>query len=86
LLSRAVVYVLQPLAEADLRQMLIGKRTVPIGAVPAVAKDAAADRLLAYADGDARRLLNTLETLGGGGGQRKTDGEVTDDVAAARAG
>jgi putative ATPase len=60
LLSRAAVYVLKSLGEDDLRQ-LIG-RAQAIGAVPAV-QDAAADRLIAYADGDARRLLNTLETL-----------------------
>ena len=33
-----------------------------IDAVPAI-EQAALDRLVAYADGDARRLLNTLETL-----------------------
>ena len=60
LLSRAAVYVLQPLAEDDLRQLVA--RAQAIGAVPAV-EAAAADRLIAYADGDARRLLNTLETL-----------------------
>ncbi|TSE21344.1 Replication-associated recombination protein A [Tepidimonas alkaliphilus] len=60
LLSRATVYVLQPLAEADL-QVLID-RALDSGEAPAL--DAAARRLLvAYADGDARRLLNTLETL-----------------------
>jgi putative ATPase len=75
LLSRAVVYVLQPLAEADLRQ-LIG-RAQAIGAVPAV-QDAAADRLIAYADGDARRLLNTLETLAVAAGSEKL-AEVTDE-------
>jgi putative ATPase len=60
LLSRAAVYVLKSLGEDDLRQ-LIG-RAQAIGAVPAV-EGAASDRLIAYADGDARRLLNTLETL-----------------------
>jgi putative ATPase len=74
LLSRAVVYVLQPLAEADL-QLLIG-RAQAIGAVPAV-QAAAADRLVAYADGDARRLLNTLETLAVAASQEKLP-EVTD--------
>ncbi len=60
LLSRAAVYVLQPLAEADLA--LLVERAQAVGAVPAI--DAPAlQRLLAYADGDARRLLNTLETL-----------------------
>lgn len=75
LLSRAVVYVLQPLSEADLR-LLIG-RAQAIDAVPAV-QDAAADRLVAYADGDARRLLNTLETLSVAAGREQLM-EVTDD-------
>lgn len=60
LLSRAAVYVLQPLGEEDLHQLVV--RAQDIGAVPAV-EAAAAERLIAYADGDARRLLNTLETL-----------------------
>ena len=60
LLSRAAVYVLQPLGEDDLRQLFA--RAHALGAIPAV-ETAAADRLIAYADGDARRLLNTLETL-----------------------
>jgi len=60
LLSRAAVYVLQPLAEGDLRQII--ERAQGIDAVPPM-EDAAAERLIAYADGDARRLLNTLETL-----------------------
>jgi putative ATPase len=60
LLSRAAVYVLQPLSEADLAQIL-GKAQA-LGAVPGI-EEAARDRLVAYADGDARRLLNTLETL-----------------------
>jgi putative ATPase len=60
LLSRAAVYVLQPLSEDDLRQIV--QRAQAIDAVPAI-EDKALDRLIAYADGDARRLLNTLETL-----------------------
>jgi len=60
LLSRAAVYVLQPLAEADLKQ-IVGKAQ-DLGALPPI-EPAALDRLIAYADGDARRLLNTLETL-----------------------
>jgi putative ATPase len=60
LLSRAAVYVLQPLSEDDLRQIV--QRAQAIDAVPAI-EQAALDRLIAYADGDARRLLNTLETL-----------------------
>ena len=60
LLSRAAVYVLQSLNQEDLK--LIVKRAHAIGAVPPLATEAE-QRLIAYADGDARRLLNTLETL-----------------------
>jgi putative ATPase len=60
LLSRAAVYVLQPLGEADLAQLL--QRALDLPDMPQV-QDGARQRLLAYADGDARRLLNTLETL-----------------------
>jgi len=60
LLSRAAVYVLQPLSVQDLTQILA--KAQAIGAVPAL-EEAALARLIAYADGDARRLLNTLETL-----------------------
>jgi putative ATPase len=74
LLSRAAVYVLQPLGEDDLRQLIT--RAQGIGAVPAV-ESAAADRLIAYADGDARRLLNTLETLAVAATREKL-AEVTD--------
>lgn len=74
LLSRAAVYVLQPLAEDDLRQLLA--RAQAINAVPAI-EAAASDRLIAYADGDARRLLNTLETLAVAADREKLT-EVTD--------
>ncbi|MEY3379617.1 MAG: hypothetical protein RL468_215 [Pseudomonadota bacterium] len=60
LLSRATVYVLQPLSESDLSQIL--GRAQDIEAIPALEPEAT-ERLVAYADGDARRLLNTLETL-----------------------
>ncbi len=60
LLSRAAVYVLQPLTPEDLRQIVVHAQAH--SALPAI--DApAVDRLIGYADGDARRLLNTLETL-----------------------
>jgi putative ATPase len=74
LLSRAAVYVLQPLAEDDLRQIVA--KAQAIDAVPAI-ESAAIDRLIAYADGDARRLLNTLETLAVAAGSEKLT-EVTD--------
>ncbi|MGK6311232.1 replication-associated recombination protein A [Variovorax sp. DT-64] len=60
LLSRAAVYVLKSLTEDDLRQIVV--RAQNIQAVPAI-EPKAVERLVAYADGDARRLLNTLETL-----------------------
>ena len=70
LLSRAAVYVLQPLSEADLQQIVA--KAQGIGAVPAI-EQAAVDRLIAYADGDARRLLNTLETLAVAAAKEKID-------------
>ena len=60
LLSRAAVYVLQALQQSDLAQIVA--RAQAIAAIPDI-DAAAAARLIAYADGDARRLLNTLETL-----------------------
>ena len=60
LLSRAAVYVLQSLTTEDLKQIVA--KAQAIKAVPAI-EDEALERLIAYADGDARRLLNTLETL-----------------------
>ena len=75
LLSRAAVYVLQPLTEADLEQ--IAARAQAIDAVPPIDK-AALDRLIAYADGDARRLLNTLETLAVAATKEKRK-DVSDD-------
>ena len=60
LLSRAAVYVLQTLSEDDLQTLLTKAQTQ--GGVPPIEPDAR-QRLVAYAVGDARRLLNTLETL-----------------------
>lgn len=60
LLSRAAVYVLQPLTPDELAQLVA--RAQALGDVPALTPDAL-QALLGYADGDARRLLNTLETL-----------------------
>ena len=60
LLSRAAVYVLQALNEEDLHQIVV--KAQAIGAIASIESDAE-QRLIAYADGDARRLLNTLETL-----------------------
>ena len=70
LLSRAAVYVLQSLTEDDLKQIV--QRALDIDAVPPMDDDAR-DRLIAYADGDARRLLNTLETLAVAAAQQKQE-------------
>jgi putative ATPase len=74
LLSRAAVYVLQPLTAGDLAQIV--SKAQAIGAVPSI-EQAALDRLVAYGDGDARRLLNTLETLSVAASQEKLP-QVTD--------
>ena len=77
LLSRAVVYVLQPLTEDDLKKIVarvLSERALP--AIESIADDAV-DRLVAYADGDARRLLNTLESLSVAAKAEKI-GDVTD--------
>lgn len=60
LLSRAAVYVLKPLNSANLEE-IIALAGVFIANL-AIDK-IAIDKLVAYADGDARRLLNTLENL-----------------------
>jgi putative ATPase len=69
LLSRATVHVLQPLAADELGQLLDRAREA-LQAPPFT--DAARERLIGYADGDARRLLNVVEnvaTVTGGAAQ-----------------
>lgn len=60
LLSRATVHVLKPLADEDLTE-LIQRAQSEMQSPPLT--DAARDRLIGYADGDARRLLNAYENL-----------------------
>ena len=74
LLSRAVVYVLQSLTSDDLKQIVASAQALQ--AVPEI-EAKAIERLVAYADGDARRLLNTLETLAVSATQEKR-AEITD--------
>ena len=62
LLSRATVHVLKPLGEDDLQALLTRARELLTA--PELT-EAARDRLIAYADGDARRLLNAYENLVG---------------------
>ena len=74
LLSRAAVYVLQPLTTLDLQAIVA--RALEVHALPLL-EAAAVQRLVAFADGDARRLLNTLETLAVAARQEKQS-EITD--------
>jgi putative ATPase len=60
LLSRATVHVLKSLTDEDMAVLL--DRARELLAAPALT-DAARDRLVGYADGDARRLLNAYENL-----------------------
>ncbi len=60
LLSRATVHVLKTLAADDLC-MLLARAAALLEAPPMTV--AARNRLVAYADGDARRLLNAYENL-----------------------
>jgi putative ATPase len=60
LLSRATVHVLKPLDHDDLG-ILVDRAASLLGAPPL--SEAARKRLIGYADGDARRLLNAYENL-----------------------
>ncbi|MBK6470134.1 MAG: replication-associated recombination protein A [Betaproteobacteria bacterium] len=60
LLSRATVHVLKPLDEADLSELI--RRAARLLAAPPLTPGAQ-ERLVAHADGDARRLLNAYENL-----------------------
>ena len=60
LLSRAAVYVLKALDADDLKKII--EIALEQKALPAIDSEAS-ELLAAYADGDARRLLNTLENL-----------------------
>ena len=59
LLSRAQVYVLKSLNDAELRQLLQRAQTEALAHL--VFDEPAIDTLVGYADGDARRFLNLLE-------------------------
>ena len=74
LLSRAAVYVLQPLSADHLKQIVaLAQASQALRAI----ESEAIERLVAYADGDARRLLNTLETLEMAAAQEQL-AEITD--------
>ena len=76
LLSRAAVYVLQPLTSSDLAELVA--RGVSKSLFSFALSDAARDSLVAYADGDARRLLNLVEQVSTAAEQTQRT-EVDDD-------
>ena len=59
LLSRAQVYVLKSLDDAEMRKLLARAQTLAIKDVSF--EESAINTLIGYADGDARRFLNMLE-------------------------
>jgi len=61
LLSRAQVYVLQSLSAAELGQLFERARQAALQELSF--DETAMERIIGYADGDARRLLNVLEQL-----------------------
>ena len=67
LLSRAAVYVLHPLSAEELATLL--QRAVSAAMPGTVVDDAARDALVAYADGDGRRLVNLVEQLATAAGE-----------------
>src|SRR6266480_6750529 len=83
LLSRTAVYVLKSLSEAELGELF--DRAVR-EALPGLAFDAPArERVIGFADGDARRLLNLLElihTAAAQSGTSKIDGDWVQNAVA----
>jgi putative ATPase len=61
LLSRAAVYVLKGLSEDELKELFVRAQAQAFPDL--VFDDDARDRLIGYADGDARRFLNVLEQM-----------------------
>jgi putative ATPase len=76
LLSRATVYVLESLGESDLLNLL-SRTEIKLD-------DGARARLVGFADGDARRLLNAVEILENalGGKDRTIDGAFVEETLA----
>jgi putative ATPase len=73
LLSRAAVYVLEPLAPPELAELL-SRTKLDLD-------DEAKARLIGFADGDARRLLNAVEILANTGA-RAIDGAFVEQILA----
>jgi putative ATPase len=79
LLSRAAVYVLRRLEEPDLRALIVRASERHLGGL--VVAEGAAGLLVAVADGDGRRLLNTLELAATAAGVLDAPGPPADDAA-----
>ena len=85
LLSRAAVYVLQPLTEAELTGLFERARREALEDLGF--SDRAREILLGFADGDARRLYNMLEQIGiaaAEAGRREVDEAFVRDALAQR--
>ncbi|WP_439951424.1 replication-associated recombination protein A [Piscinibacter sakaiensis] len=78
LLSRASVHVLQALDDADQARLL--QRAEALLAAPPLS-EGARRRLIGYADGDARRLLNAYENLVASAAAAGTAPDVLDEAA-----
>src|SRR6202050_3793404 len=84
LLSRTRVYVLQPLTEDQIVQLL--KRALTdeergLGAVKLLASDDVLKKIASYTSGDARSAYNVLEVAGGLAQQAGNEPpEITDDI------
>jgi putative ATPase len=71
LLSRAAVYVLEPLSEDELQVLL--DRALAVAAPRLVMADDARGALVAYADGDGRRLVNLVEYVATAAGESRRE-------------
>jgi len=71
LLSRAAVYVLEPLSPEDLATL--AERAIAAAAAGLALETPARDALIAYADGDGRRLVNLVEQLAVAAHEAKRD-------------
>jgi len=74
LLSRAAVYVLESLADADLLNLL-SRTKIKLD-------ESACTRLVGFADGDARRLLNAVEILANAKPEGPIDGAFVEQTLA----
>jgi putative ATPase len=74
LLSRATVYVLESLADPDLLNLL-SRTEIKVD-------ESARARLIGFADGDARRLLNAIEILQNARPEGLIDGSFVEDTLA----